>query len=228
MRRLALSNYSQGPKSRQRCLRGRRRWLQTWAASWWGPSLQICNSWDEGRKSCQLWAWSKVGVTVVLMYSLADVYSWYRICVGLNISNDSIFINIASVLWAFNIGPNKNSDGDFVLPDPHNSVDEGLVVYVFRFHLSTDWNSELSKAALHHFHAPLPQDPQMLHPLSLTWRNFEDYKSSEGTRYNKLQEFFVNVIGKMAVQFPLSFTLVMTHTVWLSLVVLTCTLIRIQ
>ncbi|KAJ7899595.1 cytochrome P450 [Mycena olivaceomarginata] len=51
-----------------------------------------------------------------------------RICVGRHISNNSMFIKIACLLWSFNIAPGKDKDGNIVLPDPTDSIDEGLVV----------------------------------------------------------------------------------------------------
>ena len=53
-----------------------------------------------------------------------------RICVGRHVSNNSMFIEIAALLWAFNITPAKDAKGNDILPDPMDSVDEGLVVYV--------------------------------------------------------------------------------------------------
>jgi hypothetical protein len=42
-----------------------------------------------------------------------------------------MFIEIAALLWAFNITPAKDAQGNAILPDPMDSVDEGLVVYAF-------------------------------------------------------------------------------------------------
>ncbi|KAJ7810244.1 cytochrome P450 [Mycena olivaceomarginata] len=39
-----------------------------------------------------------------------------RICVGRHVSNNSMFIEIACLLWSFNIGPGKDKDGNIVLP----------------------------------------------------------------------------------------------------------------
>jgi hypothetical protein len=39
-----------------------------------------------------------------------------------------MFIEIACILWCFNIGPGKDAEGNVVLPDPNESLDEGLVV----------------------------------------------------------------------------------------------------
>lgn len=41
-----------------------------------------------------------------------------------------MFIEIAAILWAFNISPAKDEDGKVTLPDVDDCVDEGLVVYV--------------------------------------------------------------------------------------------------
>jgi cytochrome P450 len=53
-----------------------------------------------------------------------------RICVGRHISNYSMYIEIAALLWCFDILPSKDAAGKPIIPDPLDSVDEGLVVYV--------------------------------------------------------------------------------------------------
>jgi hypothetical protein len=39
-----------------------------------------------------------------------------------------MFIQIAMLLWGFNITPAKDANGKDILPDSMKSVDEGLVV----------------------------------------------------------------------------------------------------
>ncbi|KAJ7250654.1 cytochrome P450 [Mycena rebaudengoi] len=51
-----------------------------------------------------------------------------RICVGRHVANQSMFIQIASLFWSFDITPGKDANGNVVLPDPMDSVDEGLIV----------------------------------------------------------------------------------------------------
>ncbi|KIK51147.1 hypothetical protein GYMLUDRAFT_252319 [Collybiopsis luxurians FD-317 M1] len=51
-----------------------------------------------------------------------------RICVGRHIANNSMFIEIASMLWALNISPEVDANGKAVLPNSLESIDEGLVV----------------------------------------------------------------------------------------------------
>jgi len=51
-----------------------------------------------------------------------------RICAGKEFANNTIFMTIATVLWAFNIEKAKDGNGDLVSPDPNNCIDEGLVV----------------------------------------------------------------------------------------------------
>jgi len=41
-----------------------------------------------------------------------------------------MFMQIASLLWAFEITPGKDANGNIVLPDPMDGIDDGLVVYV--------------------------------------------------------------------------------------------------
>ncbi|KAK7056377.1 hypothetical protein VNI00_002931 [Paramarasmius palmivorus] len=51
-----------------------------------------------------------------------------RICVGRHLSKQSLFIYIASMLWAFDIKPGTDRDGKIVLPDPDAGVGDGLIV----------------------------------------------------------------------------------------------------
>ncbi|KAJ6598661.1 cytochrome P450 [Mycena sp. CBHHK59/15] len=51
-----------------------------------------------------------------------------RICVGRHVANQSMFIQIACLLWCFVIGPGEDEHGNIVMPDPMDSVDEGLIV----------------------------------------------------------------------------------------------------
>ncbi|KAK7443507.1 hypothetical protein VKT23_015679 [Stygiomarasmius scandens] len=51
-----------------------------------------------------------------------------RICVGRHLSKNSMFMQIASLLWAFEITPGKDANGNIVLPDPMDGIDDGLVV----------------------------------------------------------------------------------------------------
>ncbi|KAJ3775933.1 cytochrome P450 [Lentinula raphanica] len=50
-----------------------------------------------------------------------------RICVGRHVANNSLFINIAYLLWAFNITAELDSDSKPKLPDPFSSI-EGLTI----------------------------------------------------------------------------------------------------
>ncbi|KAF8195338.1 cytochrome P450 [Mycena galopus ATCC 62051] len=51
-----------------------------------------------------------------------------RICVGRHVANESMFIQIACMLWSFSIGPGNNEQGHVVYPDPAESVVHGLIV----------------------------------------------------------------------------------------------------
>ncbi|KAJ3793929.1 cytochrome P450, partial [Lentinula aff. detonsa] len=50
-----------------------------------------------------------------------------RICVGRHVANNSLFIHIASLLWAFNIMPEVDSDGKPIFPDSLQ-CQEGLIM----------------------------------------------------------------------------------------------------
>lgn len=48
----------------------------------------------------------------------------------MNIANQALFINIASVLWAVNIEKAYDANGEIIIPSRTDCVDEGLVAYV--------------------------------------------------------------------------------------------------
>ncbi|KAF9463397.1 cytochrome P450 [Collybia nuda] len=51
-----------------------------------------------------------------------------RICAGMNLANQSLFINIARILWALNIDQATDAHGNKIVPSRDDCVDEGLVV----------------------------------------------------------------------------------------------------
>jgi len=51
-----------------------------------------------------------------------------RMCVGMNIANQALFIGIASILWAVNIERAVDGQGAHIIPSRTGCVDEGLVV----------------------------------------------------------------------------------------------------
>jgi len=51
-----------------------------------------------------------------------------RFCVGRQIANNNMFIQVASILWGFNIAAGKDKDGRTVTPDPDSDIVDGLAV----------------------------------------------------------------------------------------------------
>jgi len=51
-----------------------------------------------------------------------------RICPGRHIANNSLFIYIATILWALTIEPARNDDGEYIMPDTEGYINEGVVV----------------------------------------------------------------------------------------------------
>ncbi|KAF8989955.1 cytochrome P450 [Cyathus striatus] len=49
-----------------------------------------------------------------------------RICVGRHVANDTMFILIARILWAFDIAPTKDASGCSLVPDSMECIDDGL------------------------------------------------------------------------------------------------------
>ncbi|KAI0757948.1 cytochrome P450 [Fomes fomentarius] len=50
-----------------------------------------------------------------------------RICAGYNFANQSLFIDIACLLWAFSFRKAKDEHGNDITPDSHDMIDGGLV-----------------------------------------------------------------------------------------------------
>ena len=45
-----------------------------------------------------------------------------------HIANNSLFIYIATILWALTIKPARNDDGEYIMPDTEGYINEGVVV----------------------------------------------------------------------------------------------------
>ena len=43
-----------------------------------------------------------------------------RICVGMHLAKNSLFITMSRILWAFDISPPVDENGAHILPDPNN------------------------------------------------------------------------------------------------------------
>ncbi|KAF7790546.1 hypothetical protein EIP86_001502 [Pleurotus ostreatoroseus] len=51
-----------------------------------------------------------------------------RICLGKDFANQALFMNVVFLLWAFDIRPAEDADGQPILPSRDDLVDDGLVV----------------------------------------------------------------------------------------------------
>ncbi len=51
-----------------------------------------------------------------------------RICPGMNLAFQSLFIDVACMLWALDIRPKNRADGEPILPSKDAFIDDGLVV----------------------------------------------------------------------------------------------------
>lgn len=49
-------------------------------------------------------------------------------CVGASFANQEMFIIIASILWAFNIGKACDANGNVIAPSRTDCIDSGAVV----------------------------------------------------------------------------------------------------
>jgi hypothetical protein len=53
-----------------------------------------------------------------------------RVCVGKHVANNSLFIDFALMLWACNIKPGKDTNGNVIPIDVDGCIEDGLVVWV--------------------------------------------------------------------------------------------------
>ncbi|OCH87846.1 cytochrome P450 [Obba rivulosa] len=60
-----------------------------------------------------------------------------RVCIGRNIANNSLFIEIACILWSMTIQPIRDADGELITPDISGCVQGGLVVRPVPFRCET-------------------------------------------------------------------------------------------
>ncbi|KAJ3558859.1 hypothetical protein NM688_g676 [Phlebia brevispora] len=68
-----------------------------------------------------------------------------RGCVGKDLANQALFMDIATILWAFNIEKAQNSQGDLVTPSSDDILDEGVLARPAPFKCSiTPRSSEVS------------------------------------------------------------------------------------
>ncbi|KAJ7810241.1 cytochrome P450, partial [Mycena olivaceomarginata] len=63
----------------------------------------------------------------VVMYNACFGFG-RRICVGLSVANQSLFIDMAYLVWALNIRKAKDSDGNPITPSRTDEIEDGLVV----------------------------------------------------------------------------------------------------
>lgn len=51
----------------------------------------------------------------------------FRGCVGKDLANQALFMDIATILWAFNIEKAQTSQGELVTPSSDDILDEGVL-----------------------------------------------------------------------------------------------------
>ena len=67
-------------------------------------------------------------VIIVICLDAHTSIVWVRICIGMHIANQVLFIDVASLLWAVSIEKAVGADGKPIVPSRTECVDEGLVV----------------------------------------------------------------------------------------------------
>jgi len=76
--------------------------------------------------------------TSVLLFILSNLIDFafpeiYRSCVGRHVANNSLFIDISTILWAMKIIPVKDDHGNPIIPNVGEEVTDGITLYVLRF-----------------------------------------------------------------------------------------------
>ncbi|PSR85636.1 hypothetical protein PHLCEN_2v5365 [Hermanssonia centrifuga] len=68
-------------------------------------------------------------------FTYIHVKGFARICMGKDVANQALFIDIATLLWAVNIEKARDKNGEHIIPSRTDCLDEGLVVYVTLSHV---------------------------------------------------------------------------------------------
>ena len=63
-----------------------------------------------------------------LSYKILNHWYTRRVCVGMNLANNALFINMVSVLWAVTVNCPLDANGQRIVPDRTKFIDDGLVV----------------------------------------------------------------------------------------------------
>ena len=65
---------------------------------------------------------------LTVFFFLSFLMSIYRMCPGRHFAHQSLYIAIASLLWAFDMRKSKDSSGHLIEPSRSAVVNDGLVV----------------------------------------------------------------------------------------------------
>ncbi|TDL15489.1 cytochrome P450 [Rickenella mellea] len=71
---------------------------------------------------------SEEGTEFVNVFHRTLTASIFRICVGRHVANNSVFIDVAALLWATKIEPIKDAQGQPIMPDTVSTINDGLVL----------------------------------------------------------------------------------------------------
>jgi len=78
----------------------------------------------------------------------------YSTCVGVAFASQSLFIDFATLLWAFDIEPICDDQGNKIMPSLTDVVDGGVTVYVLFIEIPIRiWELTLPAAGRPHFNA---------------------------------------------------------------------------
>ncbi|KAF9458686.1 cytochrome P450 [Collybia nuda] len=107
---------------------------------------------DEFRPSRFLDASGKVNEKFSDVMPLGHVTFGFgrRICPGMHLGNQSLFMDIACILWALNIDQATDSQGNPIVPSKDDCVDEGIVVKPAQFPCRFTARSKDAIAVLEH------------------------------------------------------------------------------
>ena len=80
------------------------------------------------NRTHHFWVWKAVRCTCQVYLSIYIDSRAIRTCVGMHLADQSLFIIMATMLWAFDIKPAVDEKGKEVVPSPDDLVVLGAVV----------------------------------------------------------------------------------------------------
>lgn len=130
-------------------------------------STAACHSGYAWTGSYDIWIWQTVRSDLACLDHTYPIYG--SVCVGMHLANQSLFIDVASLLWAFKMGNPIDGNGKPITSTQDAFVDAGNLMYVFSTYVSLFLAIDNFRAAVP-FHSHARLNPVFL--LLRHWRNW--------------------------------------------------------